>query len=510
MRLGGFDGESAALKSESPESRPVKKPWSAIVLAGTRAERDRLSEHFGTPMKALVPVGGEPMVARVVRTLLDTPEVGTILILGQQPELLLGELPWLQGERRVRVAASAGGIAESLVRMAGSASAPWPVLVTTADHPLLTREMIEHFLGKAGGTDFSVAVVERAVLTRRYPESRRTWIRFKGGAYTGANLFAVTSPRGAEVLEIFAAAEAYRKQQLKLLWHFGPLLALAAAAGLVSMHKAIAIGARRLGVSANAVELPFAEAGVDIDRLEDHRLVHSILCERGAAAPGPPPLPVSVFDLDRTVTRRGTYTAFLLYAAGRHAPWRLLLMPAALMQFGLHGCGLLSRKRLKERLQSLFLGPRIGRDLVNRLAEDFAARLRKGGFHAAAVRQLDRERREGRRLVLATAANGFYAEAIARELDVDEVVCTQSVWAGDQLIARIAGENCHGDEKLHRLAGHFSGLGLTRPELHVRFFSDHSSDAAVFRWSDEAYVVNPKRRFRAYAARAGWLVLHWV
>ena len=88
--------------------------------------------------------------------------------------------------------------------------------------------------------------------------------RFKGGAYTGANLFAVTTARGAEVLEIFAAAEAYRKQQLKLLWHFGPLLALATVAGLVSMHKAIAIGARRLGVSANAVELPFADAGVDV------------------------------------------------------------------------------------------------------------------------------------------------------------------------------------------------------------------------------------------------------
>ena len=461
-------------------------------------------------MKALVPIRGEPMVSRVVRTLLGTPEIGNILILAQQPDLLLGELRWLQAEGRVSVAASTGGIAESLVRMAGSASAPWPVLVTTADHPLLTSEMIAHFLDKAGDTDFSVAVVEREVLTGRYPGSRRTWIRFKGGAYTGANLFAVTTARGAEVLKIFAAAEAYRKQQLKLLWHFGPLLALATVAGLVSMHKAIAIGARRLGVSANAVELPFADAGVDVDRLEDHRLVDSILAERSTATPGPPPLPVSVFDLDRTVTRRGTYTAFLLYAAARRAPWRLLLIPAALVQFGVHGCRLMTRKRLKERLQRLFLGPRIGREAVTRLAEDFAVRLRKSGFHAAAVRQLDRERREGRRLVLATAANGFYAEAIARELNVDEVVCTQSVWAGDDLVARIAGENCHGDEKLHRLASHFSRMGLTRPELHVRFFSDHPSDAAVFRWADEAYVVNPKRRFRAYAAQAGWLVLRWV
>ena len=51
--------------------------------------------------------------------------------------------------------------------------------------------------------------------------------------------------------------------------------------------------------------------------------------------------------------------------------------------------------------------------------------------------------------------------------------------------------------------------GEARESLHIRFFSDHPSDEPVLRWADEAYVVNPRRRFRARAVDAGWPVLNW-
>ena len=51
----------------------------------------------------------------------------------------------------------------------------------------------------------------------------------------------------------------------------------------------------------------------------------------------PPPLRVAIYDLDRTVVRTPTFTLFLLWAAWREAPWRLLLLPAlaALAAFAL-------------------------------------------------------------------------------------------------------------------------------------------------------------------------------
>ena len=35
----------------------------------------------------------------------------------------------------------------------------------------------------------------------------------------------------------------------------------------------------------------------------------------------------AIYDMDRTVTRRATYTPFLLHYALRRAPWRLLFIP---------------------------------------------------------------------------------------------------------------------------------------------------------------------------------------
>ena len=36
---------------------------------------------------------------------------------------------------------------------------------------------------------------------------------------------------------------------------------------------------------------------------------------------------LAIYDMDRTVTRRATYTPFLLHCALRRAPWRLVFLP---------------------------------------------------------------------------------------------------------------------------------------------------------------------------------------
>jgi HAD superfamily hydrolase (TIGR01490 family) len=478
------------------------------VLAGSRAEQDPLAAHFELPLKALVPVAGAPMISHVVGTLVRCPSVARVLIVSQRPVML--DRPILQSlsdRCPIRWAAGKDGIAESLAMLAGTEAAPWPVLVTTADNPLLTPDMVEHFLAGSEGSDVSLAVVARELLSDSYPQSRRTWLRFRAGAYTGANLFTARSPRSAEALRVLARAEASRKNQLRLLWRFGPALAIGALTRTMSLQQVVERAGRRFGLKPAVVVLPFAEAGIDVDSLEDWRFADRLLSHRGPALPHGPTQPVTVFDLDRTLTRRGTYTGFLLYAAWRRAPWRLLLAPLAVLGFAAYLFRALSRKLLKEWLQALFLGAKVPRGDIARLAGGFVRRLR---FHKDAIHRLETERQAGRRIVLATAANAFYVEAIANQLGIDEIVCTQSTWDGDYLTPRISGENCHGREKLTMLQTYFSEAGLDGHSLHVRFFSDHPSDRPVFCWANEAYVVNPPRRFRSHAAAAGWPILKWT
>ena len=498
----------AAASCEKLSGATATEPaaWTAVVLAGSRPGADPLAERFDVPLKALVPVGGEPMVGRVVRTLLGCQRIERVLVLSQAPE----SLAWLAEDPRVTLAASEGNISGSLAGVLGTDAAPWPVLIATADHPLLTGEMIEHFLDASAGADASFAVVERSVMLARFPDARRTWVRYGAESYTGANLFTLQSDRTLDAVGHFGRAEADRKRRFRMLWHFGPALALGAASRSVSLERGIASLGRRLGIQVEAVPLPFPEAGIDVDRLDDHMLVERIIADGKVGDGAGPALAVSVFDLDRTLTRRGTYTAFLLHAARRRSPWRLLLAPAASLHFLSYAAGWITRKRLKEKLQRLFLGARAPRAEIERLAADYAARLRRRGFFRQGLAQIAEERRQGRRIVLATAANAFYVDALARELGVDDVVCTQSAWDGDDLLARIEGPNCHGEDKLAMLRARLERPDRPREAIHVRFFSDHRSDACVMHWADQAFVVNPERRLRAQATRMGWGVLSWL
>jgi hypothetical protein len=122
------------------------------------------------------------MLSRVARTLLASPGIERVVVLSQSPEALVDrpETKWLAAEPRVRFRVSAGSISRSVADVAGSADAPWPVLVTTADHPLLTPDMVAAFVAGAGGADVAVALVERRTLLARYPGNRRTWLRVSG------------------------------------------------------------------------------------------------------------------------------------------------------------------------------------------------------------------------------------------------------------------------------------------------------------------------------------------
>ena len=255
----------------------ARNDWTAIILAGQRPGVDPLASAFGETYKALVPVGGKPMVARVVETLLSSPLIKHVVILCQQPEAIGAVLP---DDPRLTYVASEAGISQSILAVAGGDEAPWPLFITTADHPLLNHAMIQAFLHGSEGSDVAVGMVERATVLAAYPDNQRTWIKLRGGAWSGANLFALTGEAARGALTLWMNAEKDRKQLIRLFWHFGPLIALRAITRTISLQDGIAALGRRLGLNARAVPLPFAEAAIDVDKVSDHRLVEHILAAR--------------------------------------------------------------------------------------------------------------------------------------------------------------------------------------------------------------------------------------
>ena len=219
---------------------------------------------------------------------------------------------------------------------------------------------------------------------------------------------------------------------------------------------------------------------------------------------------LAIYDMDRTVTRRPTYTSFLLHCALRRAPWRLVFLPIVVGTMLAYVAKLITRARLKEINHSLLIGRAIHARDLKPLVDSFADAQVAGNIRPGARAAIARDKAEGRRIVMATASYRFYAAAIAERLGFDDVIGTGSVIGLDErLLARIEGENCYGHAKMRMVADWVDKSGLTGKHGHVRFYSDHVTDAPVFEWADEAVAVNPHGRLARLAAARGWAVEDW-
>jgi CTP:molybdopterin cytidylyltransferase MocA len=258
--------------------------WTAIVLAGRRPGEDGFAAAHDVAAKALIPVGGEPMLGRVARTLLASPSIGRIVVLAQDAgALLVGRLGWMAEEARIATAEAGDGISASVAAIVGTIAAPYPVLATTADHPLLTAEMIEAFIAGAAGGDAAFAMVERSAVERLHPDTRRTWLKAADGHFSGANLFAFMTPRSRSGIEFWARAEKDRKRALRLLSYLGPAIFLRALTRTISLRAAAERAGRKAGIRLKAVLLPFPEAAIDVDKPADLELAERILAARAAS-----------------------------------------------------------------------------------------------------------------------------------------------------------------------------------------------------------------------------------
>lgn len=218
---------------------------------------------------------------------------------------------------------------------------------------------------------------------------------------------------------------------------------------------------------------------------------------------------LAIFDLDRTLSTRPTYSAFLAGACLQLKPWRMALVPTLLPVAAAYGLGRIDRTTMKEAMHRVALGRRVPREDIAPIAEAFATRLVQRGIFAQAPALLEERRAAGCRLVLATAAPALYAEPLAKQLNFDDVIASRGTWTGGFLLPSILEGNCYGEAKCARLQHWLERRGLDRSAVHVEYYSDHHSDLPALEWADAPFAVNPSRKLRREAAARAWPVIDW-
>lgn len=213
---------------------------------------------------------------------------------------------------------------------------------------------------------------------------------------------------------------------------------------------------------------------------------------------------VAIFDLDKTLTVRSSYTPFILFVA-RRRPLRFLHAPRLLFLGLMLLLGLRQRDDVKAEMWRAVLGG-LDRADTEAMGAAFAEHWSSTALRQNAKLVIDRHKAASDRLVLATAAVDLVASPFGKALGFDDIVATRSAWTRDgRLDSEFDGLNCYGSEKLRRVQ---MLLGDEASE-HSTAYSDHVTDLPLLTWAARGIAVNPHAALAEVASDHDLQVEDW-
>jgi CTP:molybdopterin cytidylyltransferase MocA len=243
---------------------------TAVILAGSRpGAPDPVATAEGVAHKVLALVDGRTLLERVVAALAGA---------GVREIAVSANNPAVEAEARrlgVTLLPTARGPSESV----GLAFARYgaPLLVTTGDHPLLEASWVRELVdGTPGRADVAVMLAERARVEATAPETRRTWLTFADGQWSGCNLFLLATPAAERAIALWKQVEADRKRPWRIARRLGFGTLWSYWHGKLTLAEALARLGGTLGVIAALVAAADGRAAIDVDKPEDLALVRRI------------------------------------------------------------------------------------------------------------------------------------------------------------------------------------------------------------------------------------------
>lgn len=251
--------------------------FASVILAGERDTRDALRDHTGVACKALLDIDGTPMIGRVIAALEAACSVDKVHLSGPT-EACVDSDPGLTGliaEGRVDWTAPGASPSTSAHEMLRRVPATRPVLITTADHPLLTAEIVDHFCRDSltSGCDVVIGLAPHDLVRATFPDLKKTVLRFRDGNYCGCNLFAFLTEDGRQLADFWRRVERDRKKPLVVIRLLGLWSLLRYRLGWLTLDAALARLSCKVGLKIGVVILPYAHASVDVDSVADYEVL---------------------------------------------------------------------------------------------------------------------------------------------------------------------------------------------------------------------------------------------
>jgi GTP:adenosylcobinamide-phosphate guanylyltransferase len=251
-----------------------------LVLAGRRsAATDPLAARAGVNHKAMVPVGGEPMVGRVLRIAEEAFPEARLYVSVDDPAAIAAEptVARLAAAGKLEMVGARPNIVDSVAE--ASRVAGFPLLITTADNVLMTPDGMRaiHARGAAGGADAIAMMAERADILAAHPDGQRRFYAFRGGAYSNCNLFWLGSDKALKATESFRLGGQFAKHKRRAVKALGLTTLFLFVTRLLTLEGMFGHFSRRFGVRIRPLVTPDGRLAIDVDNERTHRVAEELL-----------------------------------------------------------------------------------------------------------------------------------------------------------------------------------------------------------------------------------------
>jgi len=216
----------------------------------------------------------------------------------------------------------------------------------------------------------------------------------------------------------------------------------------------------------------------------------------------------AIFDLDYTLTQRGTWGRFVWQSVkSRPQLWLPLLISTLTFQLqyklGKRPRGAVKKTMMKWSLQ------RHDKSTLKKMAEAFAEKEVQFGLRPGGIAALNYHKQQGHHVIIASAAVDLIVAPIAERLNIDDFVSTELSWTrSGQLLSDFASPNCYGEAKLIRVKEQLSKISKHKSYKAI-FYSDSKADLPVLEYVDFGVVVDPSPKFFEYASERGFNIQNW-
>lgn len=279
------------IKADVNSLRSGNGPFDVLVLAGDRPGSTELLKSAGVSGKALIPLGGVPLLERVLTAVVQWEQLRSIVLVA--PERA-------EYQTVVRRCVPSGAITwvspgptlfesiEASMRLTGH----WDTagVIVSADHGLVRPTWLDQVTSGLGqGEGLAIGMADWHQVMGAYPNNHRTRYRFSNRSVCGGNLFAFHREALDKVLGVWSSVEQQRKKPWRMLSMLGYGSVIGYLLGRLSMEDAFAKLSRLTQTSVVPVMMEDPSVAVDIDSVADWLLAERILVERQHQSQGVEP-----------------------------------------------------------------------------------------------------------------------------------------------------------------------------------------------------------------------------